>query len=220
MARYRKKLVDAASSHEKDIRLLWEEIRKLELQRKSIAASAPTTTTPWNVAAEYFRLFRHGYSAAKPLLAHESCVHLDFLRATMAPDVVDITSPNVEAMLENWRQFTLCYQDMDTTLVSLETCGESVIATSKTTLLITESALHSSFPQVVSNLQADQWRLVAAKLVGKTLEMNGVVRFDWDPATGRVVRMEYNTDMLTALLSLLGNVDDLSTSLSLLQRVL
>ncbi|KAG3224731.1 hypothetical protein JG687_00008512 [Phytophthora cactorum] len=40
--------------------------------------------------------------------------------------------------------------------------------------------------------------------------MHGSVLFEWDPDIDRVVRMQSQSDMLTRMLSLLGNVVDVS----------
>ncbi|OWZ20871.1 hypothetical protein PHMEG_0004670, partial [Phytophthora megakarya] len=49
-----------------------------------------------------------------------------------------------------------------------------------------------------------------AKLLGQRLVMHGSVRFSWNSSVNRVDGLLSQSDMVTPLLQLLGNIDDVS----------
>lgn len=81
-------------------------------------------TTPWNVVAEYFRLFRYGLTVYVPVSkrcrpydspnVYESRMHREFLEATMAPNVIVDGGQGVEARLERWRFISLSNNQIST----------------------------------------------------------------------------------------------------------
>ncbi|KAE9293336.1 hypothetical protein PF001_g18308 [Phytophthora fragariae] len=83
---------------------------KSELQRLRFSPRILDSTTPFSVAAEWFRLFRFGLKAYAPQSElwnppgsagpSESIVQRDFVSATMAEDVVVHVGRGVEAVLE------------------------------------------------------------------------------------------------------------------------
>ncbi|KAG3085236.1 hypothetical protein PI124_g18536 [Phytophthora idaei] len=142
-ARYRKRHAD---NLDEGIRTLQEEIQELETHHQNIIRRAPMNESAWIVATEYFRLFRYGYMA--PILApqsltpprpkKESHAQLDFLKATMAPDVTDGNVYGVVAILENWKLFSLNGGDVHFQPKRLEQLAPgSLLATTRTSVTIT-----------------------------------------------------------------------------------
>ncbi|KAL3664758.1 hypothetical protein V7S43_010505 [Phytophthora oleae] len=96
--RYRKRLRNHGTSLEKVVALLRQQVRELEAQHRSMVPRIIARTTPLNVVAEYFRLFRYGLTAYVPVSercsiqrlpnVYESRQHREFLEALMAPDVL------------------------------------------------------------------------------------------------------------------------------------
>ncbi|GMF27632.1 unnamed protein product [Phytophthora lilii] len=214
--RYRKKKEDYATSLEEENRQLQQEIQKLEQRRRSVAEAVPTEKTLWDVAVEYFRLFRFGLR--EPALPQQSsktqempaCAQLDFLRATMAPDVMFNAGRGVESIMRNWKYFTLWFQDVEIELEGLKRGGEdSLIASMTTSFTITERSLLTVFPHLCSKdaVRTAEGFSLADKLLGQRIVMRGLTRFDWDGGYGRVIS---ESDMLTPMLRILGSLEDVS----------
>ncbi|KAG6958519.1 hypothetical protein JG688_00010495 [Phytophthora aleatoria] len=185
---------------EHDVRRLQEEVKSFELQHHSMTMGIPTQGTVWSVAVEYFRLFRHGFrSPPDPLNAFA----LRFLRLSMAPDVTTGFEYGPEALLENWKRFSLCFDDVRVQLGRLETgdAVDSLVASTITSITISSDTLRQAFPHLNSDGQAG---VRGAKLLDRRLVVQGSVSFDWDSKTDRVTRVMTQLDMLTPMLRLLG----------------
>ncbi|EGZ04557.1 hypothetical protein PHYSODRAFT_536156, partial [Phytophthora sojae] len=94
------KLRTQAQNLETEVRVLREQVQKLEFQLQMISPRIIENTTPWNVVAEYFRLFRFVLTASA--CVYETRMHRDLLRNTMAPGVIIDDDQGVETMLERW----------------------------------------------------------------------------------------------------------------------
>ncbi|KAJ8533404.1 hypothetical protein ON010_g13849 [Phytophthora cinnamomi] len=216
MARYRKKQSDHAVKLGREVQVLRDEVKKLTLQYTSIAAQVATETTSWNVAAEYFRLFRRGSQTLEPtsparVYSPSVQVQRDFLQATMAPDMPFGAACGVEAHLEIWRLCALCHQDFDIRLGRLECLDEnSLVATTTCTVVITIDTLHYAFPHLVQRDQSGNWSPLVTHLLGQTLVVHGSTRLTWDKEKKCMVSVDYTADMLTPLLSLLGSLENVS----------
>ncbi|KAG6953777.1 hypothetical protein JG688_00012653 [Phytophthora aleatoria] len=62
--------------------------------------------------------------------------------------------------------------------------------------------------------QQERGRYIAAKLLGQRLVMCGSVSFTWDSSTHQVVGLISQADMVSPLLQLMGNIEDVSNVLS------
>ncbi|GMF65826.1 unnamed protein product [Phytophthora lilii] len=62
-AKYKKKQRLKLINLESSVQGLREHIQQLEQKRQVLYASMPTNSRMWGIAAEYFRLFRHGFRA-------------------------------------------------------------------------------------------------------------------------------------------------------------
>ncbi|RLN62347.1 hypothetical protein BBP00_00004826 [Phytophthora kernoviae] len=206
-ARYRKKQQKHAVDLEGDIRELKCQVQKLEMQQASIPASTPTKYNVWTFTTGYFRRFSYA------LL--ETTDHLDFLRATMAKDVRDGDVCGVEALIENWRLFSLSFANIHVELERLDKATEDhLIAKTTTRLTISENTLQRLFPHLNSDgkggVEGGEWSVLATKLLDQRLVICGSVRFDWDATMERVVNMHSQSDMLSPLVRVLGSLEDVS----------
>lgn len=59
-ARHKMKQLKKVEDLETSIRQLREEVQQFKLQREVLSVGLMSNTTVWNVAAEYFRMFRYG----------------------------------------------------------------------------------------------------------------------------------------------------------------
>ncbi|KAF4319354.1 hypothetical protein BBO99_00006004 [Phytophthora kernoviae] len=102
----------------------------------------------------------------------------------MTPDMTDGTTRGIDAFMEKWKLVSLCHGDINIRIIHLALdAGGSLVATTKGIHVINEST---------------------------QLEVQGSVRFEWDANLGRVASVLCKADLLTPLLALLGNLEDVS----------
>uniref|UniRef100_H3GNP8 BZIP domain-containing protein n=1 Tax=Phytophthora ramorum TaxID=164328 RepID=H3GNP8_PHYRM len=205
-ARYRKKQRMLTLALESANSKLRQEVEELKLKRCNTHIGIPTTQTVWTVAMHYFRIFRFGLRSPPPLLRD---FVLSFLQNAMAPDVTDGSICGVDALLENWSLFSVYFDNINIQLERLEIGGSVnlVMATTTTTVTISADTLRRVFPHLVANEEGNS---LATKLQGRCISMRGSVLFTWDDKNDCVASMQSRSDMLTPLLQLLGNLEDVS----------
>ncbi|KAG7394525.1 hypothetical protein PHYBOEH_005050 [Phytophthora boehmeriae] len=186
-------------------RQLQDEVKMLELRRHDVVSKSNC----WSVVVEYFRMFRYGFRSPSDELYG---FVLSSLRLTMAPDVTDGEICGVDALVGNWKLFSLSFDGVQFELERMERCGAgSLIAITTTTVTISSNSLESLFPHLVSNMTSDtDGAVLATKLLGQRFVMRGSVRFDWDDIHKQVASMQTQADLLTPVLRLLGNLQDVS----------
>ncbi|GMF25614.1 unnamed protein product [Phytophthora lilii] len=219
---YRKRLDKRAKTAEEGVKRLQREVRLLELQRERLRASIPTRSTPWNVIVEYFSLFRHGLESDSLEADSRSTnvgrlspsdKQLQFVRSTMASDVVVKTGIGEEALLGIWKHANLRHQNFTTHLVRLE-LGEGdvgMIATVKCTFTITTATLVHEFPHLLN--EEDEPSPLARQLLGQQVGVVTTVHFMWDASLNRMTKVtgvRYRNEMVTPLLKLLGNMQNVA----------
>lgn len=126
----------------------------------------------------------------------------------MAEDVTDGCLCGAEALLENWRLFTLLHGDLQVQLTSLEQLsGGSLLAATSVTLTIIQNTVLHLYPHLIRvGANGQEWSPLASRMLNQRLVVPGSVRFDWDSTSGRVSRLESKLDMLTPMLKLLGSL--------------
>ncbi|KAG1694060.1 hypothetical protein DVH05_022077 [Phytophthora capsici] len=172
----------------------------------------------WNIAAEYFRLFRHGLketmessnvAKGEPLTLVRSQAQKGFLYAVLAPNVVGLSGFGVKKLLEDYRTLAFCLPSMSTRLVLLKQgAGGSIHATTKVTFVITENTLQLAFPHLIPGGKVSPF---AAKLLGQRFVMRGSVHFEWDSDIGRVSLLQAKADLLTPMLRQLEDLKMVSS---------
>ncbi|KAL3663389.1 hypothetical protein V7S43_011794 [Phytophthora oleae] len=163
-----------------------------------------TTSTCWGVAVEYFRLFRNGlkHSIGPPRAEEE------FLRVVMAPDVAYDTIIGVEGILHKWRRVSMIHPDIDIQLVRLDRDTENTIeATVKGVTTVSLNTIQYTFPHLING---DAMSPLATSLLGRRLEADGRMRFTWDENAAKISSMQFQADMLTPMLRILGSLEDVS----------
>ncbi|ETL88516.1 hypothetical protein, variant 2 [Phytophthora nicotianae] len=213
-ARYKMKQRQLVADLEAAVTHLRQEIQELEIQQRLLSYGLPTTTTIWNIAAEYFRLFRHGTKGSTMVenahiepalnLLH-SQVQWDFMKTTMAPDVTDGVVIGIDALIESHALQSRCYEAIDLQPLRMDDGPEGLlIVSTQCELTITENMLVCGFPNLVKD---GEWSSLADKMLGKKIVIYGSTHFFWDNTRGRVVRLQWKADVMTALLRLLGSLD-------------
>ncbi|OWZ21939.1 hypothetical protein PHMEG_0003428 [Phytophthora megakarya] len=194
---------------EKQTRQLREEIEKFEERRRSASKAVPRHQNGWDVALEYFKLFRLGLQTpgrGRPAIHKRSESQLDFLRANMTADVVFSTGQGPDAMLRSWKCISMWFKDVEMELDVLDRgAAGSLAAMTKTSVTVTERTLRNVFPHLCSGSNE-----LAKKLLGQRIVMRGLTRFEWDSSIGRFTSVVAYSDLLTPLLELLDSVEDVS----------
>ncbi|KAG6951378.1 hypothetical protein JG688_00013761 [Phytophthora aleatoria] len=204
--RYRTKQLELLRSLGDDVRRLESEIQELEVRRHHASIGIPTHQTLWTIATEYFLLFQHGFRSPPQALQNAA---LNFLRVSMASDVVNGHQCGVEAILAKWRLFSEYFDDVYVELEKLEksATSHSLVAITTTSVTISERTMRTVFPHLNSDGQGGA---EGRRLLNQRFVMRGSVRFDWDSATDCVVSIQSQSDMLTPLLHVLGTLEDVS----------
>ncbi|ETK80468.1 hypothetical protein F441_14115 [Phytophthora nicotianae CJ01A1] len=211
--RYRMKQRELVKTLGEDVRNLGSEIQDLEVRRHNASIGIPTHQTLWTIATEYFLLFRHGFRLPPQALQNAA---LNFLRVSMAPDVVNGCQRGVEAILAKWRLFSDYFNNVHVELERLEKSASpySLTAITITTVTISKEAMRAVFPHLNSDgkggAHGGNWSPLGQRLLNQRLVMRGSVRFDWDSASDSVVSIQSQSDMLTPLLRVLDSLEDVS----------
>ncbi|KAK1942615.1 bZIP transcription factor 1 [Phytophthora citrophthora] len=212
-ARYRSKQREYLACISAEVEQLRNEIQTLEKHRQATSFGVPTKNSVWDIATEYFRLFRHGYITPVAFArSRQSHLQLEFLQETMSIDVVNGGVWGVNAHLESWRLFSLYHDNVHLELESLEKGPEnSIIATTKTGVTITENTLRNLYRHLLVNESDDtKWSPLAHRMLDQRIEMDGSIHFVCDPTTGRVTSLQTTTNLLAPILRLVGSIEDLA----------
>lgn len=209
-AKFKLKQKSKEQNLESDVQRLRVETQQLEVERDVLASSKPLHSSSWCVAAEYFRLFRNGFASPKVFppassgAMHRTSQHA-FLQAVAAPDVMVETGCGVETLLAEWKILTRFNKGIDLQLTSLE-CGRDnlIVASTRSVMHIDEDTLRIVFPHLLNDPR------LGKKLLGKQLALHGRGSFGWDSSNNKLISIHYQVDMVTPLLKLLGNLDDVS----------
>ncbi|KAG3187897.1 hypothetical protein PC128_g12399 [Phytophthora cactorum] len=152
---------------------------------------------------EYLRIIRRGIREG---------TNLDFLHAAMAPGVLIDTGSGVDALVRNWILFTQWFPDINIQLKQLKQVSEhSLIAFTTTSFTTSTAAMKGAFPHLFQAREANHCAQIAARLRDQHLTLQGSVRFDWDEENKRVIRLHHQVDMVSALVHILGNLEDVAT---------
>ncbi|OWZ08764.1 hypothetical protein PHMEG_00018639 [Phytophthora megakarya] len=190
--------------------LLRDEIRYLKSQRNRLIIGISPHITLQTVVMEYFRVFRHGFVDPDG----SRIVELDFLRASMSPDLDAGAVFGFEALARNWGIFSLFFRNVRVQLEGMEQTGENaVVAKTITSVTITTTSLREVF-SYPGTVERERWSKIVAKLLGQRLVMHGSVQFIWNSLTNRMEGLLSQSDMVTPLLQLLGSMEDVSVVLS------
>ncbi|OWZ17754.1 hypothetical protein PHMEG_0008254 [Phytophthora megakarya] len=158
-----------------------------------------TKTTMWSTAVEYFRVFQRGLNSSDEM----QLVDLNILKTAMAPDLDAGTVRGFKNLVKSWKVFSNAFQEVRVQLGRLDQTSEtSLMATTTTSITITENSLTTMFPYLSAR--------VAAKILGHRLVLRGSMLFEWDSINNHVARLSFQADMMSPILELLGNLEDVS----------
>ncbi|OWZ21049.1 hypothetical protein PHMEG_0004454 [Phytophthora megakarya] len=133
----------------------------------------------------------------------------------MAPNVSDGHLCGPIALFQTWMRLSSYFDDIHVDLKSMKITAEhTLLATTYTSITISSKTLRLVFPQMNSDghggMKGGTWSPLAQRLEGQRLIVKGSVRFDWDNVNKRVVRLLSYSDMATAMLRVVGSLEDVS----------
>lgn len=193
---------------DEDVGVLKEEIQRLEVQRQLFNADTRSRPTKWAVAAEYINRFSHAPSGtSRPLLSRGlPSAQQIFLDSSMDPDVAHHAGFGLSSLVESWELFFQFFNDAEVELEHLErSAADSLIATTTTTVTITDNTLRHAFPRL-----RDDRSGVRSKLLNQRIVVCGRVQFVWGGADSRIVSVMTQSDLMAPMLRLLGSLEDVS----------
>ncbi|KAG1701837.1 hypothetical protein DVH05_010329 [Phytophthora capsici] len=216
MARYR--------AIEQSINELTDEIRGLELKRRDLSFQDKEHRSPCRVVADIFALLKSYFrssgfhSKSKAEADHPATrVILNALRDLFVSDVESGNICGVDAFLGQVKTYA---QLFDVPSLCLEKIVEDtpgvVAATAILQATVTISTLCFIFPHSLQVPRAgnDTQPLLGRRWLAKPLTCNCSVHFLFDAGSGRVARVEISIDWVSALLDVLGNLDDVVRALN------
>ncbi|KAG2760927.1 hypothetical protein PC129_g20955 [Phytophthora cactorum] len=190
------------------------EIQYLRTLRNKLFIGITTHVTMHDVVTEYFRVFRRGFIEPDGSRVAE----LDFLRLSMEPDLDAGTVCGFEALVRNWGVFSQLFDDVRFQSEQVDQITEnSLVVTTTTSLTISKRSMIGVFLyQGFSGSPAQYKRLmnVVGKVLGRRLTLSGTVRFTWDNSTKRMTGLISQSDIISPLLQLLDDVEDISIMFS------
>jgi hypothetical protein len=237
-ARYRNKQRALRLEFHETLERLRGEVRELEAERRALANGLHIKKSPWNVVADYFRLFHRGacirkYAGASSP-AHNS-VHslyteseigkeqLAFLHAVMSPDVnlVENEADGVDALAEQWVVWSQSCSAFEMHLKSIEKVPgqpDTLVASTIVSVMFSDSTIRSVFPHLpapqnrseIDHEEQSSDSELALKLCGRRLEFKCVMWFECHPRTNQVLRLRSQFDTIPPLLDALGSLQDVA----------
>ncbi|KAF4034824.1 hypothetical protein GN244_ATG13186 [Phytophthora infestans] len=183
---------------------LRNEVESLEYHcqhlRMSQAADPPNDI--WRVAAEYFRLIRHGL--------HLTTNQIGIIRDIMNPDVVFNSEYGPGSIMQHWC-FMDWFGDVNVELEGWEMLeGEALVALTTTRVTVTANILRNVFPHLRTIDNSDRSGKLAEQLLDQQLVMHGSTCFEWDDLTCRLTRVIFQSDMMTPMVQILDSLEDVS----------
>ncbi|OWY94168.1 Bzip transcription factor [Phytophthora megakarya] len=221
-ARYRNKQINRRRELQQQIQLLEEEIQGLKLKRRSIRFERKTNQSPWTVIGEVFRLIEDGFRSPwrlanmEEMMKHaETRQSLEFLQKSFVHNVAMGELQGVNALMDQWRRYSLYFEDPHIELSRVETVTTNVVtAVATLSATINEFTLRCVLPHL-ANPKGVKGKVASLhkQLVGQRIDCKCSIRFLFDDDSGRVVRLESKIDLISPLLRILKNIKDVSTVL-------
>ncbi|ETO80956.1 hypothetical protein F442_04651 [Phytophthora nicotianae P10297] len=217
-ARYRARQRESVHELQDCVEQLREEVQNLSVTRHTLCYGVQTKNNIWHVVVEYFRLFRYGYLA--PMSEPNPSNLRDqewFLRSAMSPDIVIGEQSGVDALIEQWRRYSTYFGNLNFQLKGMEEQPfGALVATASFSFTITETSLRHVFPHLLATSGAEhtgfgtEHTMLWTRLLGRRLDCRCSLRFQWDDSAGRVTQLDWKMDLLTTLLRVLGNLEDVN----------
>ncbi|ETP04825.1 hypothetical protein F441_18483, partial [Phytophthora nicotianae CJ01A1] len=205
--RYRDRQRQCEEELESSTRQLTEEINQLKRHRDQLTFQAPRNLTIWIVATEYLRIFSRGVFTRDDINPND----LALLDATMARDVLVEPTSGEDALIRNWSLVTQWFPDVLVQLKQLKQLTKnSLIASITVSFTISAAAMQGAFPHLLNAREGSRCAQIAERVWDQHLVLQGSVCFDWDDKSKQVIRLHHQVDMMSVMLQMLGNLEDVA----------
>ncbi|KAL4176502.1 hypothetical protein KRP22_001444 [Phytophthora ramorum] len=217
-ARYRAKQRNAHIQLEKSVKQLHQEVDGLKRRYRDLSSRERSNQSPWSIVAEVFRLLENSFrfpwrtANAQEMSHHQNTRQiLAVLERSFAHDAAMGEVSGTNALMKQLRCYSLYFGDPILRLQRIESVAPGVMeAKSSLSVTVTELTLQHIFkrPKKSSDGIDEQHRLLCGHFLGQRLQLCCSMRFLFDEESGRVVRLVTSIDLLTALLRVQGNLND------------
>ncbi|KAE9343643.1 hypothetical protein PR003_g8881 [Phytophthora rubi] len=191
----------------------------LETQHTQLVTSSKLTA--WYAVIEYFRLFRRGVPspqqapprATDSIPSSEERRQLEFLRSTMAKNVVVGGQEGVKVLIQQWRRYSTYFDDLQLHLRHVSQASE-VVFTASATLCVTisETTIRRVFSHLdfapTTDRQQVKMPTLRSNLRGRRLKLPYRVMFEWDEEIKQVARVDTMIDFFTPIFHAVGTIED------------
>ncbi|KAL4093046.1 hypothetical protein PRIC1_012035 [Phytophthora ramorum] len=218
-ARYRNKQLSRKRQLHQQNQRLEEEIQGLKLKRRSIKFERKSNQSPWTIVGEVFRLLEDGFRSPWRLASVEEMMKyadtrqsLELLQKSFVHDVAMGELRGINALMDQWRRYSLYFEDTHLELTRVEAVTAGVVsAIAVLSVTVTEFTLRCVLPHLTNPKKGkSKASSLTRQLLGQRLDCNCSLRFLFDEASGRVVRLEPKIDLVSPLLRLLGSIKDVA----------
>ncbi|EGZ06265.1 hypothetical protein PHYSODRAFT_531231, partial [Phytophthora sojae] len=187
--RYRQKLRDHADTLEQQVQA------RVPAPDPLSSGESPriiADTTLWKVMAEYFRLFRFALTAYMYIPISERCNAPELQTLS---GVIIKSGRGVDSLLERWSFISISQPNFEVEVVRFENGPrDCVVAITKTKIVLCESMLRYAFPNLAAT---ERGKSLAAKMLGKRMEIDGCTMFGWDSENGQALSVDGKSDVLS-----------------------
>jgi hypothetical protein len=220
-ARYRNQQRNMQLQLETSVKQLRQELEHLKCQRQNVLLAEKTDQSPWTIVAEVFRIVQKSLNSPWNLEHDEDMQNdsetgrsVEFLQTAFTSDVAMGDVRGVDALMKQWRHYSLQFGDSRLRLQRVEEVSPSVMtAQARLHVKVSELVLRHAFPHLSDSEPTSKYDVhpcLRERLLGQHLSCSVSVDFLFDSENGRVARLEPRIDLIPALFRALGNVEDVA----------
>ncbi|GMF18699.1 unnamed protein product [Phytophthora fragariaefolia] len=215
-ARYRNKQRNTRVQLEIDVEQLHHKVNSLSRRYRELSMRERRSHNPWSIVTEVFHLLESSFrspwrvASAREMMAHpQSRLILAVLKRALAHDAAMGDLRGVEALMEQLRLYSQCFEGSQLRLKRIETVSADVLAArAELSVTLTESTLKHVLPRLAERHGGDVDDRLYKRLLGQQLDCECSMIFLFDADTKRVVRLETIIDPMVSLLRLTGNLEN------------
>ncbi|KAL3657511.1 hypothetical protein V7S43_017649 [Phytophthora oleae] len=216
-ARYRARQRNAQDELEKTVEQFHAEVNTLKRRCRDLSSRERSSSqSPWIIVAEVLQLLESSFrspwqTSVGQEMDRKTRQTLATLERSFAHDAAMGELQGVDALMEQLRLYSQSFGDARLKLHRIESVAPGVM-TSRATLsvTVTEATLREVFPHLDSSKASKSlWQ----RLFDQRLVLEGSMTFLFDENSERVVRLDAKIDLVTPLLKVLENLQDVEVIL-------
>ncbi|KAJ8566712.1 hypothetical protein ON010_g6407 [Phytophthora cinnamomi] len=215
-ARYRNKQREAQVHLEKSVKQLHQEVNNLKRRYRDLSSRERSSQSPWSIVAEVFDLLENCFrspwcmTSTREMMSHPQTRQiLAVLERAFAHDAAMGDLRGVDALMEQLRLYSQCFGDPHLQLKRVESVSAGVMAARvELSVTMTELTLKHIFPNLDGKNGGANGGNLYERFLDQRLKCHGSMTSLFDENSERVVRLETKIDLLSPLLRVVGNVED------------